>query len=146
MKQSKMSLVVLAVAILSLAGLSFAADVQSAKDGEKQDATKMKGGFVWERRDGGTSGDLEAVFTPTGEDSWDVTFYFDWEDEPREWSGTAKGSLNSGSLEGEAQEDRDRKRTFKFMGQVDAGVFKGEHGAVRDGELSKRGTLELTAQ
>ena len=133
MKQLTVCLCALVVLGLMVGGPSFA---------ESEDIT-MEGGYVWQRRDGGIPGDLKAVFTPSGEGSWDVVFYFEWEGEDREWKGTASGSLTDGSLEGEAVEERDRKRTFKFSGEVTEGHFVGDHGAMRDGELQKRGTLEL---
>ncbi|HXV77347.1 MAG TPA: hypothetical protein VD788_13595 [Candidatus Polarisedimenticolaceae bacterium] len=105
----------------------------------------LKGQFVWERSDKGIPGELAAMFTPSGEGTWDVVFHFEWEGEMREWKGTATGNLGSGRLEGEAVEDRDRKRTFAFRGAFTDGVFAGSHGQLRDGELSSGGTLTLAA-
>ena len=108
-----------------------------------EDDITLNGQFVWERGDGEIPGDLKAVFTPSGENSWDVMFHFEWEEEMRAWAGSASGSLKSGELEGEGVEERDRERTFHFRGSVEDGVFTGEHGGMRDGEWRKSGTLTL---
>ena len=63
--------------------------------------------------------------------------------EMRAWKGTARGDLSKGKLEGEATEDRDRERTFVFKGKTKDGVFAGEHGAIRDGEMNNLGTITL---
>jgi len=77
----------------------------------------LKGQFIWERSDG------------------------DWEGDKRVWTGSATGSLETGDLEGEGIEERDRKRTFVFSGSFEDGVFTGEHGSLRNGEMRKSGTL-----
>lgn len=123
----------LAVAVLLVGGMTFAAD---------GDVT-LNGKFVWERGDSEVPGDIKAVFTPAGEDAWDVLFHFEWEGEDRTWAGTATGSLESGDLHGTGVEERDRQRTFVFRGKVEDGEFTGEHGAMRDGEMKKQGTLTL---
>ena len=104
----------------------------------------LEGSFVWARDDGDHTGDLKAVFTPSGDDAWNVAFHFVWEDEPHIYAGTATGNLKSGSLEGEVENDsEERKTTFRFAGNFEDGVFKGTHGALKDGELNELGTMEL---
>ena len=102
-----------------------------------------KGTYVWERSDKDIPGDIEAVFTPAGDKTWDVVFHFEWEGEMRAWKGTATGSLDNGELKGEAKEDRDRERTFAFEGTVKDGKFQGIHGGMRDGKLSETGKITL---
>ena len=125
---------VLAVALLCWAGpLSLAAD-----------EVTMEGEFVWTRSDGDTKGDLKAIFTPTGQGTWDVAFHFDWEDGPHVYAGTAKGDLTGGQLEGEVQNDSsDRKATFQFSGTIEDGAFAGTHGHLSDGKLNDTGTMTL---
>lgn len=107
----------------------------------------LEGDFVWERSDGNHEGDLKAVFTPTGDGEWDVAFHFEWQDGPHVYAGTAKGSLTSGALEGEVENDNEeRKTTFRFQGSFEDGTFTGTHAAIgKDGELKDTGTLSLNA-
>lgn len=127
----------LAVAILIAAGLTaFAGD----------DVT-LEGRFVWVRDDGQHDGDLRAVFTPTGDDRWDVAFHFAWEDGPHVYSGTATGSLHDGPLRGEVLNDnREHPSRFAFDGAFENGVFNGKHVYVGDGETNETGTLTLRAR
>ncbi len=120
--------------VASLAGIAFADESET-----------LTGTFVWERDDGEISGDLEARFTSTGDQTWKVTFHFDWEGEPRIWKGTAKGSLEKGKLEGKAVMDKaDDPATFTFQGKFKGGTFKGTHARIRkEGEPRATGTLTL---
>ncbi len=61
-----------------------------------EDTRTLTGEFVWNQR--GNRGDLEAVFTATGEQSWNVTFHFDFRGSPHVYTGTAEGSLSDGEL------------------------------------------------
>jgi hypothetical protein len=126
------ALVLLLVA--SLTGIAFADDSET-----------LTGTFVWERDDGEISGDLEARFTSTGDETWKVTFHFEWEGESRVWNGTAKGSLEKGKLEGEAVMDKaDDPSTFTFKGKFKRGNFKGTHAQIsKEGEPHATGTLTL---
>lgn len=125
----------LACAVLTL-GAAFADD----------HAVTMTGEYVWERSDQEIPGEIEAVFTPADADGmWNVVFTFEWEGEMREWHGEAKGSLTDGTLSGHALEDRDRKRTFMFEGDVSDGSFTGKHGRERDGEFRSSGRMTLSA-
>ena len=120
--------------VASLAGIALA-----------EESETLTGTFVWERDDGEISGDLEARFTSTGDNTWNVTFHFDWEGEPRIWKGTAKGSLKKGKLEGEATMDKkDKPATFTFTGKFKGGTFKGTHARIRkEGEPRATGRLTL---
>jgi hypothetical protein len=105
---------------------------------------KLEGGFVWHRSEGNLDGKLEAVFTPTGTDQWDVSFHFEWEDAPHDWSGTARGNLKSGDLSGEVVSDDAQQAKFKFQGTFKGGMFEGTHAQVRkNGGLAATGTLRL---
>ncbi|ANM29006.1 hypothetical protein ABI59_04430 [Acidobacteria bacterium Mor1] len=111
---------------------------------EKTEVT-LEGSFVWARDDGDQTGDLKAVFTPNGDDAWNVAFHFEWEGKPHVYAGTASGNLKTGELSGEVESDsEERKTTFNFTGEFADGVFKGTHGAMRDGELRELGTMELS--
>ena len=111
---------------------------------QAEDVT-MEGSYVWKRGDSDIPGDIKAVFTPAGKNSWDIMFHFEWEGEQRAWAGTATGSLESGELEGMGVEEKGRKREFVFRGNVEKGVFTGEHGALKDGEWNGLGTITFKA-
>ena len=105
----------------------------------------LEGEFVWERSDGNRNGDVRAVFTPAEEGEWTVAFHFEWEDGPHVYAGTAKGSLETGDLEGEVENDsEENKATFRFSGSFTDGKFTGTHGVVQeDGSLKDLGTISL---
>jgi hypothetical protein len=108
------------------------------------DKVKLEGGYVWNRTEGNLEGKLEAVFTSTGSDQWDVTFRFDWEDGPHVWSGTAQGNLKSGDLSGKVLSDGDQATEFEFDGSFEGSTFNGTHAQVRrNGEPRATGTLSL---
>ena len=110
----------------------------SGQAGEK--TTTLTGEFVWEH--GNSTGDLEAVFTATGEESWDVAFHFTFRNKPHTYSGSAQGSLTAGELSGTVLNEN-KKRTFKFEGSFEDGVFNGKHAEVRAKRTSSTGTLTL---
>jgi len=93
--------------------------------------------------DGDEGGDLEAVFTPAGEDRWSVDFHFTFQGQPHVFSGTARGNLVDGELEGTVRTE-DQRGTFTFRGAFADGVFYGTHAQlVEDGREQKTGTLTL---
>ena len=105
----------------------------------------LEGSFVWERQDDNRDGDVRAVFTPTGENEWNVAFHFDWEDGPHTYKGTATGSLSSGELKGAVEADGGhRKMSFRFTGSFENSTFTGTHAFLdKEGELRHTGTLTL---
>ena len=105
----------------------------------------LNGEFVWDRSDEEITGALKAVFEPTGENTWDVTFYFTWEDEDRVWNGTAEGSLGNGTLTGNAVSDDERQTQFEFEGTfAEDGSFAGTHQVIQEsGEKRSTGSLTL---
>lgn len=128
--------VLAAAALLALAGL---AGTTAASE-----PVTLEGGFVWERSDGNQTGDLKAVFTPTGDGTWDVAFHFDWEDGPHVYAGTAEGSLTEGELSGRVNNDsEDRPGSFVFKGTVADGSFSGTHAWLEGEEEKSTGTLTL---
>lgn len=105
---------------------------------------RLEGDYVWHRENGNLDGTLEAVFTPAGENRWDVAFHFKFENKPHVWLGTAQGDLRSGALSGEVVSDDDEEAQFRFEGTFENGKFKGTHGQVsRNGSLRDTGTLIL---
>jgi len=76
----------------------------------------LNGSFVWNNED--QTGDVEAIFTETGEGTWDVAFHFMWEGEPKVFAGTAQGSLSAGELRGEVL-NQTKEHTFTFTGSFD---------------------------
>ena len=102
----------------------------------------LKGQFVW--NNGDQAGDVEAVFTPTGKNMWDVAFHFTWEGEPHTYSGTAEGNLKKGDLSGHVETDGEQKGQFVFKGQFKDGTFEGTHAGMRDGEERPTGTITLS--
>lgn len=99
----------------------------------------LEGGFVWSQ---GPTGDLKAVFKPTGEGQWDVDFHFNFRGEDHTYSGTAQGKLAEGSLSGSVQNEN-KKRTFKFQGEFKDGEFQGTHSEVKGDGSVDTGTLML---
>jgi hypothetical protein len=104
------------------------------------DSTTLNGTFVWEH--GNSAGDLEAVFAPTGEASWDVSFYFTFRNKRHTYTGSATGSLTAGALSGTVLNESE-KRTFTFEGAFEDGVFNGTHAEVSAEQAMSTGTLTL---
>ena len=104
-----------------------------------EDSQTLKGSFAWSR---GSEGDLEAVFTPTGTDEWDVSFYFEFRGN-HVYSGTAQGSLTQGELKGTVQNE-DKRRTFTFSGRITDDKFKGTHAETTGGSSKTTGTMTLS--
>lgn len=101
----------------------------------------LKGSFEW--TDSGKKGDLEAVFTPTGEGKWDVAFHFEFRGKPHIYAGTAEGTLADGDLKGRVLTD-EKDRTFSFTGTFTEGEFHGTHAEVGDDDGERAtGTLTL---
>lgn len=116
--------------------LAVAAPLASAEETQK-----FAGHYRWDAQD--LSGNLEAVFTPTGESTWDVAFHFNFQG-PHTFVGTAQGSLGTGKLEGTVVNERET-RTFKFRGTVKKGKFRGVHFETSGGGQRKTGTLSMKA-
>ena len=104
------------------------------------ESTTLTGEFEWNQR--GSRGDLEAIFTPTGEGSWDVDFNFEFRGRAHTYSGTATGSLSAGKLKGTVFNES-KERSFVFSGKVKDGKFNGQHAEVGDDREIKTGTLSL---
>ena len=104
-------------------------------------AQTLHGEFAWTQRN--QSGDLEAVFTPTGEGTWDVSFRFEFRNSPHTYSGTAQGSLDDGELKGTVTNE-DGRRTFTFEGNFTDGEFSGTHAETTGGKPASTGTLKLS--
>ena len=106
------------------------------------DETRTFSGYYrWDGQD--LSGNLEAVFVPTSEATWDVSFSFKFQG-PHTFSGTAKGSLKSGKLEGTVRNERET-RSFDFRGTVKKGKFRGVHFESTGGARRRTGTLSMKA-
>lgn len=102
----------------------------------------LNGEYLWVGPD--VDGDLEATFVPKSESSYEVTFRFDFRDEPRVYTGTATGSLERGELRGTVKNEN-KKRTFEFEGEFGKdGVFRGKHRELVDDGVKETGTLTLS--
>lgn len=108
------------------------------------DPQKLQGEFIWERSDRNVSGPLEAVFEPTGDETWNVSFYFSLDDEDHVYSGTAEGSLTEGELRGRVMTDGEKPAPFEFEGKFVEGSFQGTHAGLRDGKKDPTGTMTLS--
>jgi len=128
---------------LLAASILLACAAPAAADDAPQGARTLLGEFVW--TDTGISGDLEAVFTPAGDDLWDVAFHFEFRGEPHVYSGTARGNLADGELSGEVQNET-KQRTFTFGGKFDGATYKGTHAETTPGRARDTGTLTLAAE
>lgn len=128
------------VLVASVAALALATAALVPVAAGTDDATRMRGAYVWNET--GDGGDLEAVFTPTGEGTWDVEFFFTFRGQPHTYSGAAEGSLTEGKLAGEVRNE-DRKRVFRFQGAFEDGTFRGDHEETTEGRERKTGTMTL---
>lgn len=106
------------------------------------DPEKLTGSYVWNNRPD-NPGDLEAVFTPTGDGTWDVSFYFQFRGRDHEYTGTATGSLTDGKLEGRVQNEN-KERTWTFTGTFADGKFDGTHEELTEGRAGDTGTMTLS--
>jgi hypothetical protein len=96
-----------------------------------EDPITMKGHFNWNKQKD-QEHDLNAAFTPTGENAWDVVFDFKWKGKPMRYEGEARGSLESGSFEGAASTDGGKRRWI-YSGKADAGTINCKHTQVMRG-------------
>ena len=125
-----------AAVLLALAALATA---PLAADGDTATRTLI-GEYYWSG--GGSSGDLEAVFTATGEGVWDVDFHFRFRGKAHTYSGSAKGSFE-GELSGRVKTENER-RTFTFSGEFVDGVFEGRHAEEFSSGERRTGTLTMS--
>ena len=129
MKRTTLLIAVMAILLTISSGTVGAEDTQT-----------LTGEFMWTNR--GVSGDLEAIFTPKGEDKWEVAFHFEFRGKPRVYSGTAEGSLTGGELKGTVKNES-KKRTFTFDGTIKDGKFTGTHAEIGGDGVQETGTLSL---
>ena len=127
-----------ATAILAIATLLLTVTPLFA--GESQ---TLKGDFIWERSDEQITGELKAIFEPTGDSAWNVSFHFTFEEKQHVYSGTAEGSLTDGALKGKVMSDGEKPQPFEFEGTFAEGSFEGTHTGFRQGERNPTGTLTL---
>jgi len=120
--------------------LVFGAILLAAGAAGAEESRTFIGEFVWNQR--GNRGDLEAVFTATGEGTWDVTFRFSFRGSPHLYQGTAEGSLTEGDLSGKVLNES-KKRTFTFTGAFKDGEFRGTHAEIEGRRKVDTGTLTL---
>ncbi len=114
--------------------LSVAVPLASAEETQK-----LTGHYRWDAQD--LSGNLEALFTPTGEGTWEVAFHFNFQG-PHTYLGTATGDLENGKLEGTVLNENET-RTFTFSGTIKKGKFRGVHFETSGGGRRKTGTLSM---
>ena len=125
------------IALLSILLLAAAvAPTLLAADGEQT----LEGEYHWTNAD--IKGPVKAVFTATGDNTWDVSFYFNFRDKDRTYTGTATGSLSDGSLSGVVKNENQR-RTFTFEGTTTGGQFEGNHAETTGGGARETGTIVL---
>ena len=122
-----------AVVLALLLGLTFAHGAPEMQT--------LTGEYHWSGRN--ASGDLEAVFTSTGDQTWDVSFHFKFRGRPHTYSGTAEGSLSQGELKGTVKNEN-KGRTFVFSGTVKDGKFRGTHAETEGDREQSTGTLTLS--
>lgn len=122
---------------LALSFILLAAAAGLAQAGEP---VTLTGQFQWVHM--GSPGDIEAVFTPAGDDAWEVAFHFTFRGTPHTYSGTASGSLTEGTLEGRVQNE-EKKRTFTFSGTLAENKFDGTHAEVTKDGTYDTGTIWL---
>lgn len=126
--------------LLALALTTVLVSATVVADSTKPMEKTLTGEYHWTNAD--EKGALKAVFKPTGDDTWDVSFYFQFRDKDHTYSGTATGSLSDGSLSGTVKNENER-RTFTFEGTTTAGNFEGKHAETTGGGERRTGTLAL---
>ncbi|MEM8933059.1 MAG: hypothetical protein AAGE94_17870 [Acidobacteriota bacterium] len=132
--------------LLLILGLLIAPCAMAGDEAASADAQTLEGEYIWKRQDKDISGALKAVFEPTGESTWNVAFYFQFEDEDHIYKGTAEGSLTDGELKGDVMTDGDEPRPFYFSGEFVDGNFNGTHWGMRDnGDRADTGTMSLAS-
>lgn len=109
---------------------------------ESTEPQTFEGEYVWQRQDKDIKGPLHAEFESTGENTWNVSFRFTFEEEEHVYAGTAEGSLD-GEISGKVLSDGDEPRPFEFEGKFVDGKFEGTHWAMQDGEKRDTGILTL---
>lgn len=131
----------LAASFLALTALLLTTPLTAADAVESQ---TLQGEFVWERQDGTVAGPLTAVFEPTAQGAWDVSFHFTFEGKDHIYKGTAEGSLSEGELKGKVMSDGDEPRPYTFSGTfAKDGSFAGVHHYMGGEEARKTGSLTL---
>ena len=107
-------------------------------------AQTLTGRYHWDQR-GGSSGDVEAVFTPVGEMQWEVSFRFKFRGNSHTYRGRAEGELNAqGKLSGKVRNEGGN-RSFTFRGSFNKnGKFSGTHSETTGGRTVRTGTLTLS--
>ena len=105
-----------------------------------QEPRTLTGEFEWNHR--GNRGDLEAMFTATGQGTWDVVFHFTFRGSSHTYTGTAEGSLSEGELSGKVLNES-KKRTFTFTGAFQNGEFRGTHAEIEGQRVVQTGSLIL---
>ncbi len=133
-----------ALASLVALALLFVCIPLMASDAKAPETQTLTGEFVWERSDESVTGDLEAVFEPTGEATWNVSFSFVFDEKEHVYAGTAKGSLTEGPLQGRVMTDGENPSPFEFEGAFTEGNFQGKHASLRQGEAESTGTMTLS--
>jgi hypothetical protein len=130
------------VAAIAVTVLTLLLPVQDGAVHSRDEVT-LTGEFLWKHMN--HVGDLDAVFTKTGDGAWGVEFRFVWEGELHVYRGTAEGSLTNGELRGNVVTDNpERPQTFSFAGMFERGRFTGTHTALQaGGGTYPTGTLTL---
>ncbi len=130
------------VAVIAVTVLTLLLSVQDGAVPSGDEVT-LTGEFLWKHMN--HTGDLDAVFTKTGDGAWGVEFRFVWEGELHVFRGTAEGSLTDGELRGNVvTETPQRPQTFFFAGRFERGRFTGTHTALQaSGGTHPTGTLTL---
>lgn len=110
-----------------------------ADDPGTADSRTLTGEYRWAH---GPPGPLTAVFTPTGEEAWDVEFRFTYQDNPRVFAGYCSGNLVDGVIEGAVQDEK-KRRTFTFSCTFEDGRCEGTHSEIGRRHTYPTGTLTL---
>lgn len=133
MRKTLLTTILLMIALLALAGTTTA---------DEATIRTLEGEYHWTQAD--DRGQLEAVFTATGESTWSVDFHFHFQGQDHTYSGSATGSLTDGKLEGVVKNEG-KNRTFTFTGEVAEGRFEGTHEETTKGRERRTGTMFLAA-
>ena len=124
----------LAIGLLALVCLLLPANLGA------EETVTFRGEYVWDLD--GHQNQVEAVFTSTGEGTWDVTFDFDYARREGTYEGTAKGSLQNGTIEAEVNDAGGTLR-YRVEAEIEGDRLEGRHFDIYRGRKKVGGTLRL---
>ncbi len=142
MKNSSLAMVELGILLMFGLGLQTQAEEKGAEKKEgapAAEAVTYGGTFNWNREKGKTH-PLKGVFTPVGENKWNVIWSFKWKKKPVTYKGVVEGNLVNGNITGKSS-TKDGKRNWTFTGTAKDGVMTCNHKELKGRKETPTGTI-----